>query len=155
LLPPLKVNQALLWTSFLLPPALTAGSNLVIGCCQAAGSYGENMLLSLLVAVVAIVDSCNLACPVCFADSPPGAAGATLQARPLEDLQARIEAVLARKGKIEILQLYLQYDGPQAAGQQALRGSDLRVLKELALARCEHERIPFTLAMTVTREKVG
>jgi hypothetical protein len=52
--PPPKTNLKLLWTSLLVPPAVTAGSNLLIGCCGEVGSYGENMLLSLLVAVLTI-----------------------------------------------------------------------------------------------------
>jgi uncharacterized radical SAM superfamily Fe-S cluster-containing enzyme len=47
------------------------------------------------------VNSCNLACPTCYADSPTGA----LDAVPLADVQRRIQGVLDRKGRIEILQL--------------------------------------------------
>ena len=61
--------------------------------------------LATCLALIEIVNSCNLACPTCFADSPVGATGAKLDAIPLEDLQRRIEGVIARKGPIEILQL--------------------------------------------------
>jgi hypothetical protein len=47
------------------------------------------------------VRSCNLACPTCYADSPTG----PLDAVPLADLQRRIQGVIDRKGRIEILQL--------------------------------------------------
>ena len=60
--------------------------------------------LSTCLALIEIVDSCNLTCPTCFADSPVGT-GAHLQAHPLNDLQTRIQGVIDRKGKIEILQL--------------------------------------------------
>jgi uncharacterized radical SAM superfamily Fe-S cluster-containing enzyme len=50
------------------------------------------------------VNSCNLACPTCYADSPVGA-GSAVDAVPIEELQRRIQGVIARKGKIEILQL--------------------------------------------------
>ncbi|MEM1296365.1 MAG: radical SAM protein, partial [Verrucomicrobiota bacterium] len=60
--------------------------------------------LSTCLALIEIVDSCNLTCPTCFADSPAGL-GAKLQAHPLEALQARIQGVIDRKGNIEILQL--------------------------------------------------
>ena len=51
-----------------------------------------------------IVNSCNLSCPTCYADSPLGA-GHKLDAVPLQDLQRRIQGVVDRKGGIEILQL--------------------------------------------------
>lgn len=184
-----------------------------------AGTLGRNAaatdpaveVLSTCLALIEIVDSCNLACPTCFADSPVGAAGDRLKAHSLESLQGRIRGVVERKGNIEILQLsggeptlhpqffelldwihaepgidyclvntnavriakeddfltalgerarrghfqlYLQFDGPQEAGQRELRGSDLRAMKQLAMERCEREGIPFTLAMTVTPENL-
>jgi uncharacterized radical SAM superfamily Fe-S cluster-containing enzyme len=61
--------------------------------------------LSTCLALIEIVNSCNLACPTCFADSPVGATGPKLDAIPLPDLQRRIDGVIARKGPIEILQL--------------------------------------------------
>ena len=168
---------------------------------------GECERLATCLALIEIVDSCNLACPTCYADSPRGA----LQFHPLADLQQRIQGVVDRKGGIEILQLsggeptlhpqffellewlmqhpridyvllntngvrvaadeefaaqlaqtiqrgkfqlYLQFDGIQAAAQQMLRGVDLRPVREKALARCEAAAIPVTLAMTVTDENL-
>lgn len=61
--------------------------------------------LSTCLALIEIVDSCNLACPTCYADSPSGATGANIAAVPLADLQRRIQGVIDRKGGIEILQL--------------------------------------------------
>jgi uncharacterized radical SAM superfamily Fe-S cluster-containing enzyme len=163
-------------------------------------------VLSTCLALIEIVDSCNLACPTCFADSPTGAAGDKLKFHSLTSLQQRIRGVIDRKGGIEILQLsggeptlhpqffelvdwvhaqpeidyclvntnavriakenaflqeiglrarrgnfqlYLQYDGPQEAAHKELRGVDLREMKTTAMQRCEAEKIPFTLAMTV------
>jgi uncharacterized radical SAM superfamily Fe-S cluster-containing enzyme len=163
--------------------------------------------LATCLALIEIVNSCNLACPTCFADSPVGASGAKLDAIPVVDLQRRIEGVIARKGQIEILQLsggeptlhpeffellawtqthpdigyvllntngvriatdaefarrlgetfverrfqlYLQFDGPQEAGQRELRGADLRATRDRAIRRCEEMGLPVTLAMTVT-----
>jgi hypothetical protein len=57
--------------------------------------------LSTCLALIEIVNSCNLACPTCYADSPTG----KLDAVPLADLQQRIQGVIDRKGRIEILQL--------------------------------------------------
>ena len=90
------------------------------GCAAAAegdgiGFLGGNALrpvpetdavevMSTCLALIEIVDSCNLACPTCFADSPPGA-GERVDAVPLDELKSRIQGVIDRKGKIEILQL--------------------------------------------------
>jgi len=172
---------------------------------NAAGGSFET--LSTCLALIEIVNSCNLACPTCFADSPVGASGPKLDAIPVPDLQRRIDGVIARKGPIEILQLsggeptlhprffellawtqahrdigyvllntngvliandaefakrleetfvekrfqvYLQFDGPQEAGQRELRGADLRATRERAIRRCEAMGLPVTLAMTVT-----
>ena len=52
-------------------------------------------------------------------------------------------------------QLYLQFDGPQEAGQRALRGADLRDVRRRAIERCGALNIPITLAMTVTPENLG
>jgi hypothetical protein len=188
-------------------------------CCSADGSgtgtLGRNAggrgdgpfeTLSTCLALIEIVHSCNLSCPTCYADSPLGV-GQALDAAPLADLRTRIQGVIDRKGKIEILQLsggeptlhpqffelvrwvqanpgvdylllntngvriakddafleelgrtfryggmqlYLQFDGPQEAGQQALRGVDLRALRVAAIERCQQINLPITLAMTVT-----
>jgi uncharacterized radical SAM superfamily Fe-S cluster-containing enzyme len=164
--------------------------------------------LSTCLALIEIVNSCNLACPTCFADSPRSA---QVDAVPLVELQARIQGVIDRKGGIEILQLsggeptlhpqfaelltwlhgnpgiayvllntngvrlaqddafldqlgktfcygkfqlYLQFDGPQEAGQRTLRGADLRDVRRRAIERCGALNIPITLAMTVTPENL-
>lgn len=167
--------------------------------------------LSTCLALIEIVDSCNLACPTCFADSPTGSQAEQLKYYSFEDLTERIQGVLTRKGHIEILQLsggeptlhpqffellewchqnpgidyvlvnsngvrlakepgfgeqlrahmdyghfqfYLQYDGPGEAGEQELRGGDLRDLKLKAIERAEELQIPLTLAMTVILENL-
>ncbi|HEU0009853.1 MAG TPA: radical SAM protein [Verrucomicrobiae bacterium] len=192
-------------------------------CCasdgSAAGTLGRNAAgrgagpfeqLATCLALIEIVNSCNLACPTCYADSPQGA-GAEVDAVPLADLQRRIQGVIDRKGGIEILQLsggeptlhpqlfellewarahpridyvllntngvrlanepgfaarlgelfaqgglqvYLQFDGVQEAGQRWLRGADLRELRQRALDRCAAANVPVTLAMTVTMENL-
>ncbi len=166
--------------------------------------------LSTCLALIEIVHSCNLACPTCYADSPVGT-GARVDAVPLDDLKARIQGVIDRKGGIEILQLsggeptlhprffellawchanpgidyvllntngvrianddaflkqlgetfrygkfqlYLQFDGVQSEGHAALRGGDLRAMKQRAIERCGALNIPITLAMTVTPDNL-
>jgi uncharacterized radical SAM superfamily Fe-S cluster-containing enzyme len=88
------------------------------GCCSADGSnvgtlgrnaepgeaLGIQERLSTCLALIEIVNSCNLACPTCYADSPTGS-GSRVDAVPIEELQARIQGVIDRKGGIEILQL--------------------------------------------------
>jgi len=185
-----------------------------------AGTLGRNAAghgdapfesLSTCLALIEIVNSCNLACPTCFADSPVGASGGKLDAIPMPDIQRRIAGVIERKGPIEILQLsggeptlhpeffellawtqahprigyvllntngvriatdedfakrlgetfverrfqlYLQFDGPQEAGQRELRGADLRAMRERTIRRCEEMALPVTLAMTVTTKNL-
>ncbi len=91
------------------------------GCCakpaagDQVGFLGKNALrevpednpievMSTCLALIEIVDSCNMACPTCFADAPPGA-GEEVDAVPLDELKTRINGVIERKGPIEILQL--------------------------------------------------
>jgi hypothetical protein len=182
-----------------------------LGRNAAGRGDGPFETLSTCLALIEIVNSCNLACPTCFADSPVGASGPNLDAIPLADLQRRIDGVIARKGPIEILQLsggeptlhpqffellawtqshpgigyvllntngvriatdaqfakrleqtflerrfqlYLQFDGPQEAGQRELRGADLRAIRDRAIRRCEEMELPVTLAMTVTPQNL-
>ncbi len=164
--------------------------------------------LSTCLALIEITDSCNLACPTCFADSPTGVTGDKLKYHSFETLTARIQGVIDRKGHIEVLQfsggeptihpeffrlvewvrsnpgidyllvntngvrfatdqvfvekmgvvfkkfdniqLYLQFDGPQKAGQVELRGGDFRTIREKAIENCGRIGLPITLAMTVT-----
>src|SRR5207302_10919313 len=75
-------------------------------CCSVAGStvgtLGRNTAgrgngpfetLSTCLALIKIVSSCNLSCPTCYADSPPGT-GHKVDAVPLEELQQRIQGVV-------------------------------------------------------------
>lgn len=184
-----------------------------------SGTLGKNAFaekdatveqLSTCLALIEIVDSCNLACPTCFADSPVGT-HSRLKYHPLDELKQRINGVLERKNHIELLQLsggeptlhpdffelldwlherdsidytlintngvliakddhflaelgkrvdrghlqlYLQYDGPQEAGQEDLRGTDLRAMKQKAMERCDSIGLPVTLAMTVNQHNL-
>jgi hypothetical protein len=87
-------------------------------CCSADGSnpgtLGRNAnpgdalgvmeKLATCLCLIEIVNSCNLPCPTCYANSPLGS-GTKVDAVPLADLQRRILGVIERKGGIEILQL--------------------------------------------------
>lgn len=92
------------------------------GCgptCSSAGGgkdgyLGDNALneakkgtlekLSTCLALIEIVDSCNLACPTCFADSPVGTKGTKLKYHDFNNITERIQGVIDRKGHIEIIQ---------------------------------------------------
>jgi len=80
-------------------PAGTLGRN-----AEPGEALGIQEKLSTCLALIEIVHSCNLACPTCYADSPVGS-GAHVDAVPIEDLKRRIQGIVDRKGKIEILQL--------------------------------------------------
>ena len=66
------------------------------------------------------------------------------------EFAARLGRMFARGG----LQLYLQFDGVQSAGQHELRGADLRATRLRAIERCAEVNLPITLAMTVTPENL-
>jgi uncharacterized radical SAM superfamily Fe-S cluster-containing enzyme len=57
-------------------------------------ALGIQEKLSTCLALIEIVNSCNLACPTCYADSPVGA-GTRVDAVPLADLQRRIQGVIS------------------------------------------------------------
>ena len=74
-------------------------------CCTPASTSTDPFeKLSTCVALIEIVDSCNLTCPTCYAESPYGV-GADVQCASFHDVCARIDGVIARKGLIDILQL--------------------------------------------------
>lgn len=65
---------------------------------------GDLEKLSTCLALIEIVDSCNMACPTCFANSPLGASGTNLKYHSFEKLTTNIQGIIERKGKIEIIQ---------------------------------------------------
>ena len=79
------------------------------GACCGGGGCGAREgdpfdTLSTCVALIEIVESCNLTCPTCYAGSPYGV-GDDLRFAPFDDVVRRVDAVCARKGTIDILQL--------------------------------------------------
>lgn len=100
-------------TRSVLDLQLPQGAAISVADNSVAGTLGRNASgkgdgpfekLSTCLALIEIVNSCNLACPTCYADSPVGA-GHKVDAVPLENLKQRIQGVIDRKGGIEILQL--------------------------------------------------
>lgn len=65
-------------------------------------ALGIQEKLSTCLALIEIVNSCNLECPTCYAASPRSR---SIDAVPLEEIISRVQGVIDRKGKIEILQL--------------------------------------------------
>ncbi len=61
-------------------------------------------VLSTCVALIEIVDTCNLTCPTCFAASPPGVDD-RIDCITFDEFVQCVEQVLTRKGYIDILQL--------------------------------------------------
>lgn len=180
------------------------------GCTPTSGGAVEHG--STCIALIEIVDDCNLTCPTCYAGSAPPAAGAEVSAMSVGEFKQRVQAVIARKGPLDILQLsggeptlhphffellewalthehigymllntnglriaqdaafarqlgecharhghfevYLQFDGVQEAGQVALRGVDLRKVRERVVAHCAELGVPVTLAMTVNHATI-
>ncbi len=76
----------------------------VLGANAFADKDPTFQTLSTCLALIEIVDSCNLSCPTCYADSPHGTRHA-LNYVPFEELQRRIQGAVDRKGGLEILQL--------------------------------------------------
>ena len=176
------------------------------GAASGASTIDPFERLSTCVALIEIVDSCNLTCPTCYAGSPHGV-GADVACTPFEQVVARVDGVVTRKGFIDILQLsggeptihpeferilrwacahaqigyvlvntnavrvagdarframlaevrrerprfelYVQFDGVQAAGQRELRGEDLRAVRERAIDEAGALGVPTTLAMVL------
>jgi len=87
-------------------------------CCSSGGgkpgTLGKNALnpdnqgvvekLATCLALIEIVDSCNLACPTCFADSPMGVTDTHLKYHSVENITSRIQGVIDRKGHIDLVQ---------------------------------------------------
>ena len=59
---------------------------------------------STCIGLIEIVESCNLKCPTCFADSPYSDPSA-IKALTLDEFWQRVNAVTGRKGFVDILQL--------------------------------------------------
>lgn len=111
-------------------PAGTLGRN-----AEPGEAMGVMEKLSTCLALIEIVNSCNLSCPTCYADSPVGV-GQKVDAIPLENLQRRIQGVIDRKGGIEILQL--------SGGEPTLHPEFFELLRWLH----EHPKIDYVLLNT-------
>jgi len=79
---------------------LAAQSRTEHGCPYDCGLCPDHEQHSCL-AIVEINDACNLSCPVCFANSAAGRGGH----RPLVEIEAMLDAVVASEGEPDLVQL--------------------------------------------------
>ncbi len=70
------------------------------GCPYDCGLCPDHEQHSCL-AIIEINDACNLSCPVCFAESAVGRGGH----RPLAEIEAMLDAVVASEGEPDLVQL--------------------------------------------------
>lgn len=104
-------------------------------CAPARDGPDPFEVLSTCVALIEIVDSCNLACPTCYAASPHGV-GKDVDCISFEQFVERVQGVTDRKGFIDILQL--------SGGEPTIHPEFFRIL-EWALA---HHEIGYVLINT-------
>lgn len=77
------------------------------GCaCQSVPGHSDRMVeaATTCIALIEIVESCNLRCPTCYAASPQDEP-ADIKSLSLDEFHRRIGAVIDRKGPLDILQL--------------------------------------------------
>ena len=90
------------------PTGLSIGGVGVVDPAGAAEGRGMQAdpfeTLSTCIALIEIVESCNLTCPTCYAESPYGV-GTDVRHATFDEIVRRVEGVCARKGSIDILQL--------------------------------------------------
>lgn len=187
---------------FLKPPEMPQRYNTAVkwGCpydCGLCTDHEQHSCLSL----VEICDACNLACPICYAESGPHRPNF----RPLGQVERMLDAVVRNEGEPDVVQIsggeptihpeffaildaarrrpirhlmvntngiriaedeafaqrlaeyrpafeiYLQFDSLRAAPLKALRGADLRRIREQALERLNQLDISTTLVVTVEK----
>jgi uncharacterized radical SAM superfamily Fe-S cluster-containing enzyme len=170
------------------------------GCPYDCGLCPDHMQHSCLT-ILEVTDHCNLACPVCYAESGPHRSAH----RSLEVIERMLDAIVANEGEPDVVQIsggeptthprffevldaartrpirhlmlntngvrianepgfaqslaayqpgfeiYLQFDSFEAPALRALRGADLRKVRERAVANLNAAGLSTTLVMTVAR----
>lgn len=89
--------------TYLKPPEMPLRFNTAMhwGCPYDCGLCPDHMQHSCLT-ILEVTDYCNLACPVCYADSGPHRAGAH---RDLATLERMLDAIVANEGEPDVVQL--------------------------------------------------
>lgn len=170
------------------------------GCpydCGLCPDHEQHSCLTL----IEVTESCNLKCPICYAESSPD----RKTFRSLEQIEAMMDAVVANEGEPDIIQIsggeptihpdffaildaakarpikhimvntngvkiasdrefvrrlaeykpgfeiYLQFDSFEAEVLKELRGADLRIIREKALAHLNEFNISTTLVVTLKK----
>lgn len=187
---------------YIKPPEmpLQFNTDMQWGCPYDCGLCPDHMQHSCLT-ILEVTDHCNLACPVCYADSGPHRP----QHRDLRTIERMLDAIVANEGEPDIVQLsggeptthpqffeildaakrrpirhlmlntngirianeegfaeklaayapgfeiYLQFDSFEREALMSLRGADLRMIRERAIARLNEAGISTTLVLTVAR----
>ena len=187
---------------YIKPPEMPLKFNTEMhwGCPYDCGLCPDHMQHSCLT-ILEVTDHCNLACPVCYADSGPHRP----THRSLATIERMLDAIVANEGEPDVVQIsggeptthpdffaildaarrrpirhlmlntnglrianepgfaeklaayqpgfevYLQFDSFEAAALLALRGADLRKVRERAVARLNEAGLSTTLVMTVAR----
>ena len=187
---------------YIKPPEMPLQFNTEMrwGCPYDCGLCPDHMQHSCLT-ILEVTDHCNLACPVCYADSGPHRP----QHRSLATIEVMLDAIVANEGEPDVVQIsggeptthpeffaildaarrrpirhlmvntnglrianepgfaerlaayqpgfeiYLQFDSFEQAALMALRGADLRKVRERAIERLNEVGLSTTLVMTVAR----
>ncbi|MGC4376704.1 radical SAM protein [Fictibacillus sp. Mic-4] len=170
------------------------------GCpydCGLCPDHEQHSCLTL----IEVTESCNLKCPICYAESSPD----RKTFRSLEQIEAMMDAVVSNEGEPDIIQIsggeptihpdffaildaakarpikhimvntngvkiasdrefvrrlaeykpgfeiYLQFDSFEAEVLKELRGADLRIIREKALAHLNEFNISTTLVVTLKK----
>ena len=187
---------------YIKPPEMPERFNteMAYGCPYDCGLCPDHMQHSCLT-IIEVTDHCNLACPVCYADSGPHRP----THRDLATIEAMLDAVVANEGTPDVVQIsggeptthpqffeildaarrrpirhlmlntnglriareagfaerlasyapgfeiYLQFDSFERDALIALRGADLRSIREQALDNLNRAGLSTTLVVTVAR----
>jgi hypothetical protein len=187
---------------YIKPPEMPLRFNTEMkwGCPYDCGLCPDHMQHSCLT-ILEVTDHCNLACPVCYADSGPHRP----EHRSLTTIEHMLDAVVANEGQPDVVQIsggeptthpdffaildaarrrpirhlmvntngvrianepgfaeklaayqpgfeiYLQFDSFEKEALVALRGADLRKVRERAIERLNEAGLSTTLVMTVAR----
>jgi uncharacterized radical SAM superfamily Fe-S cluster-containing enzyme len=89
--------------TYIKPPEMPQRFNTEMhwGCPYDCGLCPDHMQHSCLT-IVEVTDECNLACPVCYANSGPHRAG---QRRDLGTIERMLDAIIANEGEPDVVQL--------------------------------------------------
>lgn len=188
--------------TYIKPPEMPLQFNTeqVWGCPYDCGLCPDHMQHSCLT-ILEVTDHCNLACPVCYADSGPHRP----QHRELATIERMLDAIVANEGEPDVVQIsggepsthpqffeildaarrrpirhlmlntngvrlakepgfaerlagyapgfevYLQFDSFEREALMALRGADLRAIREQALEALNRVGLSTTLVVTVAK----